>query len=101
LVEGRVATAGETAVIRRLLAKRWDTEDVAKLKELADNGASALRAAAALGRPITSVRRKAFDLGIPLAGVRKVRADLRDKGAIEGRRSLRERYGRSTGTNLP
>jgi hypothetical protein len=30
-------------VIRRLLAKPWDTEDVAKLKELANSGASALR----------------------------------------------------------
>jgi hypothetical protein len=73
-------------MVRRLLAKPWGTEDVAKLKGLAEKGASALRAAAALGRPITSVRRKAFDLGIPLAGVRKVRADLRGKGAIEYRR---------------
>jgi hypothetical protein len=74
-------------MVRRLIARQWDTEDIAKLKELADKGASALRAAAALGRPITSVRRKAFDLGISLAGVRKVRADLRDKGVIEaGRR---------------
>jgi hypothetical protein len=70
-------------VTRRLLAKPWDTEDVAKLKELVDSGASALRAAAALGRPITSVKRKACDLGISLPSVRKVRADLRAKGAIE------------------
>jgi hypothetical protein len=73
-------------MVRRLLAKPWDTEDVAKLKALVDSGASALRAAAALGRPITSVKRKASDLGIPLAGVRKVRADLRAKGVIEHRR---------------
>jgi hypothetical protein len=72
--------------VRRLLAKPWDTEDVAKLKALADNGASALRAAAALGRPATSVKRKANDLGIPLAGVRQVKAELRDRGAIEDRR---------------
>jgi DNA-binding FadR family transcriptional regulator len=70
-------------VTRRLLAKRWDTEDVAKLKELVDSGASVLRAAAALGRPITSVKRKASDLGISLPSVREVRADLRAKGAIE------------------
>jgi hypothetical protein len=70
-------------VTRRLLAKPWDREDVAKLKELVDSGASALRAAAALGRPITSVKRKACDLGISLPSVRKVRADLRAKGAIE------------------
>jgi hypothetical protein len=70
-------------VTRRLLAKPWGTEDVAKLKELVDSGASALRAAAALGRPITSVKRKAYDLGISLPSVRKVRADLRAKGEIE------------------
>jgi hypothetical protein len=70
-------------VSRHLLAKPWDTDDVAKLKALVDSGASALRAAAALGRPITSVKRKACDLGISLPSVRKVRADLRAKGAIE------------------
>jgi hypothetical protein len=73
-------------VSRHLLAKPWDTDDVAKLKALVDSGASALRAAAALRRPITSVKRKAYDLGIQLPGVRKIRADLRDKGAIEDRR---------------
>jgi hypothetical protein len=31
----------------------WDTQDVVRLKEPVDSGASALRAAAALGRPIT------------------------------------------------
>jgi len=70
-------------MVRRLLAKPWDVEDIAKLKDLVEKGASALRAAAALGRPITSVRRKASDLGIPLAGVRKIRADKR---GIEERR---------------
>lgn len=88
-------------MIRRLLAKPWDTEDIAKLKELVDSGASALRAAAALGRPLTSVKRKANDLGISLPSVRKVRADLRAKGAIEDlrRRSLHETPRRLTGTN--
>lgn len=88
-------------MVRRLLAKPWDTEDIAKLKELVDSGASALRAAAALGRPLTSVKRKANDLGISLPSVRKVRADLRAKGAIEDlrHRRLRETPRRLTGTN--
>ena len=73
-------------MVRRLLAKPWDTEEVARLRALVDSGATALRTAAALGRPITSVKRKAYDLGIPLPSVRKVRADLRDKGVIEDRR---------------
>lgn len=72
---------------RRLLAKPWDAEEVARLKALVEHGATALRAAAALGRPLTSVKRKANDLGIPLPSVRKLRAHLREKGAIEaGRR---------------
>ena len=73
-------------MVRRLLAKPWDAEDLARLKELAHSGASVLRAAAALGRPLTSVKRKASDLGLALAGVREVRAELRDKGAIKDRR---------------
>lgn len=68
---------------RRLLAKPWDTEDVAKLMKLAHSGASALRAAAALGRPISSVKNKAHDLGVRLSGVREVRSALRDRGAME------------------
>jgi hypothetical protein len=39
LVEGRAATYGEIAVTRRLLAKPWDAEDVARLKALVDHGA--------------------------------------------------------------
>ena len=72
--------------MRRLLAKPWDTEDVSRLKELANSGASVLRAAAALGRPATSVKRKANDLGVPLAGVRQLKAELRTKGVTENRR---------------
>ena len=45
-----------------------------------DHGATALPAAAAFGRPLTSVKRKANDLGIPLPSVRKVRAHLREMG---------------------
>jgi len=73
-------------VVRRLLAKPWDTKDVSRLKELADSGASVLRAAAALGRPATSVKRKASDLGISLAGVRQLKAELRARGVTEDRR---------------
>lgn len=70
-------------MVRRLLARPWDEEEVAKLKELIVGGAAALRAAAALGWPLRSVKRKASELGLPLASVRELRADLRDKGAIE------------------
>ena len=73
-------------VVRRLLAKPWDIDDVSRLKELANSGASVLRAAAALGRPAKSVQRKANDLGISLAGVRQLKAELRAKRATEDRR---------------
>lgn len=73
-------------MVRRLLAKPWDTEDIARLKELVDSGATALRAAAALGRPVPSVKKKARELGTPLPGLRDVRANMRDRGAIEDRR---------------
>lgn len=88
-------------MVRRLLAKPWNTEDVARLKELVGSGATALRAAAALGRPITSVKRKAYDLGLTLASVRKIRADLRQRGAIEERRRRKPAEAIPAGTNPP
>lgn len=88
-------------MVRRLLAKPWNTEDVTRLKELVGSGATALRAAAALGRPITSVKRKAYDLGLTLASVRKIRADLRQRGAIEDLRRSKPDEAILSGTNTP
>jgi hypothetical protein len=65
------------------IVKSWRPEDVALLLKLAASGATLLRASAALGRPIASVRKKAHQLGMTFPGVRQVRAALRDTGAIE------------------
>jgi hypothetical protein len=53
------------------------------LIELAEGGATLMRASAALGRSSTSVQKKARSLGKEFAGVRKVRADLRANGVLE------------------
>jgi hypothetical protein len=57
--------------------KSWTSEDVARLMELADSGATVLRAAAALGRRAHSIQKKARELGKPLRGVRIVKSELR------------------------
>jgi hypothetical protein len=55
------------------------------IRPAVESGATALRAAAALGWPISSIKGNAYDLGIQLPGAREIRVDLRDEGAIEDR----------------
>lgn len=62
---------------RRPINKTWTSEDIARLIELAESGATVLRAAAALRRPATAVQNKARELGKPLIGIRKSRAAAR------------------------
>jgi hypothetical protein len=62
---------------RRPLTKRWTAEDLAFLLKLSESGATVMRAASALGRPISVVQKKARDLGKPLIGVRQARAAIR------------------------
>jgi hypothetical protein len=59
------------------ISKPWTPEDIARLIELADSGATVLRAAAALGRPATAVQNRARQLGKPLVGVRASKAAIR------------------------
>ncbi len=66
-----------------MIVKPWTPEDVTRLIELAEGGATLMRASAALGRSSTSVQKKARSLGKEFAGVRKVRADLRANGLLE------------------
>lgn len=58
-----------------LITRPWTIEGIAKLEKLADEGATLMRASAALRRPPSAVQKKARELGKPLPGVRKVRAD--------------------------
>lgn len=67
----------------RITRRSWKPEEVARLQDLAAGGATLLRACAATGRPMGTVKKKASDLGLNFAGVRQVRAALRATGAIE------------------
>jgi hypothetical protein len=50
-----------------------------RLRELVEKGAKALRCSAALGRPVTSIRKMARQLGLSMAGIREVNAGNRLK----------------------
>jgi hypothetical protein len=63
--------------MRQGIHRSWTEEDLARLAELADSGASVVRAAAALNRRTNVVAKKARDLGKPLKGVRALKAHLR------------------------
>ncbi len=67
------------------ITRLWTAEDVARLQKLADEGATLLRASAALRRPSSAVQKKARELGKSFPGVRKVRSDLRASGVLETR----------------
>jgi hypothetical protein len=58
------------------LTSPWTPEQDERLKVLAAQEATATRAAAALKRPILSVRVRARKLGVPLLGLREARKKL-------------------------
>ncbi len=62
---------------RAPLISPWTPEQDDRLKVLAAQGASAIRAAAALKRPVSSVRARARKLGVSLLGLRALRAKSR------------------------
>lgn len=57
----------------RLIKTSWTSDQVARMKELADAGASALRISAALKRPVTGIKVKARELGIAIRTDREIR----------------------------
>jgi GcrA cell cycle regulator len=66
----------EYLMARQPVTSPWTPEQDERLRQLAAQGATALRAAAALKRPLTSVRIRARKLGLSLPGVREVRRKL-------------------------
>jgi hypothetical protein len=58
---------------RYLISRPWTPDQVARLEMLVASGASAVRTAAALKRPIPSVRRKARELGMGFPTLRETR----------------------------
>lgn len=58
----------------------WSEAEEERLKMLAASGASAIRIAAALNRPMNGIRTKARQLGVRLPTVRQLRAKVREMG---------------------
>lgn len=70
----------------RTLKTSWTDNQIARLKELAAAGASPIKVAAAVNRPIATVRAKARELGIELRTIGEIRAKMR-KAESEARKS--------------
>ena len=62
----------------RAIKTSWTPDQVARLKELAAAGASPIRIAAALNRPIAGVRAGARELGIEIRTVKAIRAKMKE-----------------------
>ncbi|WP_398472929.1 hypothetical protein [Tardiphaga sp.] len=70
-----------------ITSRSWTDQDIARLQQMAAEGASILRAAAALKRNTSSVAKLARRHGIKLVGTRQLKAQIRelDKKALFGR----------------
>lgn len=67
--------------MRKPLSRPWSEDDIARLKQLAADGASATRCTAVLHRPTSSILLKARKLGLPSLGVRAAKARHKAKEA--------------------
>jgi hypothetical protein len=65
----------------RITSRSWTPEEIIRLEHLADNGASVARASAALKRTQCAVKAMSRKLGVPLLGVRQIRANVRNQAA--------------------
>lgn len=52
--------------MKRLITRVWKEDEENRLRQLCEQGASLMRAAAALSRPASSVQKKARELGLQL-----------------------------------
>jgi hypothetical protein len=64
---------------RNLIVRSWTTTEDEKLHQLHSEGATLLRAASAVRRQATSVKKRAKILGIHFAGVREVRRAINSR----------------------
>lgn len=67
--------------------KVWTEADDARIRDLAQHGATPFRAAAALGRTVISVRERARKIGSPLKSISEVRKDLKRRAELPGGRT--------------
>lgn len=75
----------EVHIMARLITRPWSTDEVARLKQFLEKGASAARVAAALNRNVIAVQSKARGLGTPFPHKRKEKSDrlAREAAALE------------------
>lgn len=66
---------------KHVTSRSWTDADIARLRQLSNEGASVNRAAAALNRKTTAVQKVARKHGVQLVGTRKARATMREIGA--------------------
>jgi hypothetical protein len=62
---------------KHITSRSWTEADILRLKQLSQQGASILRAAAALNRKTAQVAKIARTHNIPLAGTRQLKAAIR------------------------
>lgn len=61
----------------RIIKTSWTPDQLKRLKDMAESGASPIRIAAALNRPVVGVRARARQLGIELPTLSEMRAKIR------------------------
>jgi len=68
----------------RIIKTSWTPDQVAKLRELANAGASAVRIAGAVNRPINGIMDRARKLGIEIRSIKEMRAKVREAERAAG-----------------
>lgn len=68
---------------RTLLSRPWSDADIALLKRLHAEGATLLRAAAALNRRAQYVRKRAREFDLHFAGARETKRRVRELHALD------------------
>lgn len=62
---------------KHVTSKSWTDADIARLQQLSNEGASVIRAAAALIRKTAAVAKQCRAYGISLVGIRQAKAAIR------------------------
>lgn len=62
----------------RMTSKSWTEDDIARLAQLSNDGATVIRAAAALNRKMSSVKIFARRHGLPLIEIRQAKRNARN-----------------------
>lgn len=66
------------AFVARITKRAWTPDQLARLKHLAESGASVIRISAAINKSSSSIRQKAKELGVEIRSIRDIRARIRE-----------------------